>query len=315
MSDTILVTNNLTKKYGDKLAVDSASISIRKGAIFGLIGMNGAGKTTIMKMISGMVKPTSGDYDYTGFDCKKEDAFSRIGALIEAPAIYPNMSAYDNMKMKCLAYGINSKEYIEEKLKLVGLGYTGKKKAGKFSLGMKQRLGIALALVGDPDFLLLDEPINGLDPQGIVEVREMLLKLSQEKGVTILISSHILEELSKIATDYAIIGNGRIIEQISQQELLSKCKDKIVIKSDSTSAIIPVLDRIGVTDYELVDSKTIYVYNKNEEVNRINKEIAMADILVDSIGVATSDIEEYFLETTSKGAGTANNEPKEEASK
>ena len=182
-------------------------------------------------------------------------------------------------------------------MELVGLGDVGKKKAGKFSLGMKQRLGIALALVGDPDFLLLDEPINGLDPQGIVEVREMLLELNKKKGVTILISSHILEELSKIATDYGIISNGKLIEQITREELLSKCRDKIKIKTKDTSGVVTVLDAQGFNDYSVVDIETIYVYDRISDIATLNMEIAKAGILLDSIGVDSSDLEEYFLKT------------------
>ena len=293
MSDTILVTNNLTKKYGDKLAVDSASISIRKGAIFGLIGMNGAGKTTIMKMISGMVKPTSGDYDYTGFDCKKEDAFSRIGALIEAPAIYPNMSAYDNMKMKCLAYGINSKEYIEEKLKLVGLGYTGKKKAGKFSLGMKQRVGIAMALLGKPKLLILDEPINGLDADGVRIVREVLLDITKNKECSVLISSHILGELEKIATHYGIIRNGKMIREMTSEELENDCPIYIALKTKninkSKSKLLDKYSRVEedeegylrVYDDVAVEDVVVYLYDNG--------------IIVEEIRTDKISLEEYYI--------------------
>lgn len=299
MSDMILTTEGLTKKFGHKVAVDNVNINIKKGAIYGLIGMNGAGKTTIMKMISGLINPTSGSYSYHGFGDNKKLAFSRIGALIEAPAIYGNLTAFDNLKIKCLAYGINDKEYIENKLKLVGLGDVGKKKAGRFSLGMKQRLGIALALVGDPDLLLLDEPINGLDPQGIVEIREMLVKLNKDSGVTILISSHILEELSKIATDYGIINNGRIVEEISNETLMTKCRDKIQIKAQDVSQIVTILDANGFVDYSVSDTNTIFVFDKVNEISKLNMEIAKAGILVDSIGVVASDLEEYFLKTTS----------------
>ena len=297
MSDIILKTDNITKKFGSKVAVDHVNISIERGAIYGLIGMNGAGKTTIMKMLSGMIKPTEGTFSYDGLGSSLTDAYKRIGALIEAPAIYPNLTAKDNLKVKALAYGINDDAYLEEKLKLVGLADVGKKKAGKFSLGMKQRLGIALALVGDPDFLLLDEPINGLDPQGIVEVREMLIELHKSKGVTILISSHILEELSKIATDYGIISNGKLIEQITRDELMSKCRDKIKIKAKNASAIVTILDSNGFNDYSVVDAETIYVYDRVNDIATLNMEIAKAGILIDSIGVDSADLEEYFLKT------------------
>ncbi|MCQ2467099.1 MAG: ABC transporter ATP-binding protein [Clostridia bacterium] len=299
MSEMILTTEGLTKKFGNKYAVDNVSINIRKGAIYGLIGMNGAGKTTIMKMITGLIKPTSGSFKYHGFGDDNKLAFSRIGALIEAPAIYPNLSAFDNLKIKCLAYGINDNQYINDKLALVGLSDVGKKKAGKFSLGMKQRLGIALALVGDPDLLLLDEPINGLDPQGIVEIREMLVKLNKDSGVTILISSHILEELSKIATEYGIINNGKIVEEITNEALMTKCRDKIQIKAQDVSQIVTILDANGFVDYSVSDANTIFVFDKVNEISKLNMEIAKAGILVDSIGVVASDLEEYFLKTTS----------------
>ncbi len=298
MDDMILTTEALTKRFSSKTAVNNVSINIRKGSIYGLIGMNGAGKTTIMKMVSGLIKPTSGDFKYHGFGDGNKFAFSRIGAFIEAPAIYPNLSAHDNLKIKCLAYGINDNKYIDEKLALVGLSDVGKKKAGRFSLGMKQRLGIALALVGDPDLLLLDEPINGLDPQGIVEIREMLIKLNKEKGVTILISSHILEELSKIATDYGIINQGTLVEEITNEALMTKCRDKIQIKSKDVDRIVTILDANGFVDYSVSDANTIFVFDKVNEIASLNMEIAKAGILVDSIGVVASDLEEYFLKTT-----------------
>ena len=298
MEDYLLVTENLSKLYKGVAAVDKVNLHIKKGCIYGLIGKNGAGKTTIMKMIAGMASPSSGSFSYVGFNGGTDEAFSRIGALIESPALQPNLTAYDNMKIKCLAYGIGDKEYINQKLELVGLGKVGKKKAGKFSLGMKQRLGIALALVGEPDFLILDEPINGLDPQGIVEIREMLVKLN-EGGVTILISSHILEELSKIATDYGIINQGKIVEEITNEELMTKCRDKIQIKTKDVAQIVTILDANGFVDYSVSDANTIFVFDKINEISTLNMEIAKAGILVDSIGVIASDLEEYFLKTTS----------------
>ncbi len=303
MEDMLLVTNNLTKVYKKTAAVKGVNIHIRKGAIYGLIGKNGAGKTTIMKMLAGLARPTDGSFDYTGFSGGNKEAFSRVGALIESPAIMPNLSAYDNLKLKCLAYGIGDRDYIMNKLSMVGLEGVGKKKAGRFSLGMKQRLGIALALVGEPDFILLDEPINGLDPQGIVEIREMLLKLNSENGVTILISSHILEELSKIATDYAIINEGEIIEESTSEELKTKCRDKIIIKSSDVSGIVPVIDELKFKDYQVIDEHTIFVFDRITESAVLNMEIAKAGFMVDSIGVESSDLEEYFLKVTGSGTG------------
>ncbi len=303
MDEMLLVTDELSKVYKKVTAVNSVSLHIKKGTIYGLIGKNGAGKTTIMKMITGMATPTSGSFKYSGFDGDQRDAYSRIGALIEAPALLPNLSAYDNIKLKCLAYGIGDNEYIMDKLKLVGLAEVAKRKAGKFSLGMKQRLGIALALVGEPDLLVLDEPINGLDPQGIVEIREMLLKLNEEKGITIIISSHILEELAKLAKDYAIINNGEILEESTLEDLKLKCRDKIVIKAKNTSQILPVLDANGFGDYQAIDDQTIYIFERLEDISTINMEIAKAGIPVESIGVQSSDLEEYFIKLTGTVAG------------
>ena len=307
MEDYLLVTKDLTKVYKETVAAQSVNIHIKKGAIYGLIGKNGAGKTTLMKMIAGLARPTSGSFEYTGFIGSEREAFSRIGALIEAPAIEPNLTAYDNLKIKCLAYGIGDKKYINDLIDLVGLTASGSKKAGKFSLGQKQRLGIALALVGDPDFLILDEPINGLDPQGIAEVREMFSRLNEERKITILISSHILEELSKLATDYAIIDNGRIIEESTSRELKEKCRDKIVIKTQEVSKSIPVIDNLGFKDYSVVNDKTIHVFDKLSEITVLNMELAKAQIPVESIGIESSDLEEYFLKITGTVPGERRN--------
>ena len=298
MEDYLLVTKDLTKVYKETVAADHVNIHIKKGSIYGLIGKNGAGKTTIMKMIAGLAKPTSGSFEYSGFNCSEDEAFSRIGALIEAPAIDPNLTGFDNIRIKCLAFGIGDKKYINDLLDLVGLSHTWKKKAGKYSLGQKQRLGIALALVGDPDFLILDEPINGLDPQGIAEVREMLNKLNQERKITILISSHILEELSKLATDYAIIDSGRIVEESTNKELKEKCRDKIAIKTSDVAKAIPVIDGLGFKDYSVVNDKTIHVFDKLSDITVLNMELAKAMIPVESIGIESSDLEEYFLKVT-----------------
>ena len=298
MEDYLLVTKDLTKIYKETTAADRVNIHIKKGSIYGLIGKNGAGKTTIMKMIAGLAKPTSGSFEYTGFNCTENEAFSRIGALIEAPALDPNLTGFDNIRIKCLAFGIGDKKYINDLLELVGLSASWKKKAGKYSLGQKQRLGIALALVGDPDFLILDEPINGLDPQGIAEVREMFNKLNQERKITILISSHILEELSKIATDYAIIDGGRIVEESTNKELKEKCRDKIAIKTGDVAKAIPVIDGLGFKDYSVVNDKTIHVFDRLSEITVLNMELAKAQIPVESIGIESSDLEEYFLKVT-----------------
>lgn len=218
--EVLVQTNNLTKRYGKHKVVNSVNLSVKKGEIYGLIGRNGAGKTTVLRLISGLAKPTGGNvclFEKNGHDTIY--AQNCVGVLIENPGVYPNMNAKENIKLKCLAKGISSKSYITELLESVGLSTADKKKVKHFSVGMKQRLGIALALVGSPELVLLDEPINGLDPQGMAEIREMISRLNRERGITFIISSHILGELSKIATSYGIIEKGELKKQILKTEL------------------------------------------------------------------------------------------------
>ena len=299
MSNILLETKDLTKTYGRRDVVSNVNIKVKRGSIYGLIGKNGAGKTTIMKMIAGMTKPTSGSYDYVDFEGGNKAAFAKIGTLIEIPAIMPSMSAYDNLKLKALAYGCYDDSSIREKLKLVSLDNTGKKKARAFSLGMKQRLGIALALIGDPEVLILDEPINGLDPEGIAEVRNTLARLNEEKGITIIISSHILAELAKLATDYAIIDNGRIIEESTREELELKSRGKLVIKCADSAKAMEVLKAAGYSKLEAADPRTINVYEEGEVGPDMNMKICNAGIMVYSFAFETADLEEYFLRTVS----------------
>ena len=218
--EIIVQTHNLTKQYGQHRVVSNVNLSVRKGEIYGLIGRNGAGKTTLLRLISRLTEPTEGNICLFGKNSPDTIyAQNHIGILIENPGIYPNMSAKDNIKLKCLAMGISDKSYITELLDDVGLSAACRKKVKFFSVGMKQRLGIALALVGNPELVLLDEPINGLDPQGMAEIREMIIRLNKEKGITFIISSHILGELSKIATSYGIIERGELKKQILKTEL------------------------------------------------------------------------------------------------
>lgn len=218
--ETLVQTNNLTKQYGQHKAVNNVNLSVRKGEIYGLIGRNGAGKTTILRLISGLAKPTNGSISLFGQNSRDSIYMQKhIGLLIETPGIYPDMSARDNVKLKCMAIGISNNSYIAELLKNVGLSAVDKKKVKCFSVGMKQRLGIALALVGNPELVILDEPTNGLDPQGIAEIREIIVQLNTEKNITFIISSHILGELSKIATCYGIIEKGELKRQFLKTEL------------------------------------------------------------------------------------------------
>ena len=299
MEKYLLSTQGLTKQYGRQKAVDHIDIHIKKGAIYGFIGRNGAGKTTTLKMISGLARPTDGEiimFGYRGGGLK--NIRSRVSCLIEAPGVYGNLSAYDNLKIKCKLFGIQEKSYIPEILEMVGLNHVGKKKVKHYSLGMKQRLGIGLTLVGDPDLLLLDEPINGLDPQGIVEVRDTILRLNEERNMTILVSIHILEELSKIATHYGIIHNGSLLQEMTKEELMKRCSERIEICLDEPKRAVPVLDEMGFTNYQIVDKERIHIFERLEESAGLNMELAKAGILVREIRITSEELEDYFLNLT-----------------
>ena len=299
MSEYLLSTSGLTKQFGHHKAVNNVDLHVKKGAIYGFIGRNGAGKTTFLKMISGLSQPTSGEIEMFGYKNEElKHVRSRISCLIEAPGIYGNMSAYHNLAIKCKLFGIQDKQYIENILKIVGLSDTGKKKTKHFSLGMKQRLGIGLALVGEPDLLVLDEPINGLDPQGIAEIRDMLLRLKEEQNMTILISSHILEELSKIATHYGIIHNGNLLQELTREELMIRCSERMEVLLDDPKKAIPVLDQMGFTNYQVMDQHKIYIYERLNESASVNMELAKAGILVRGIGITSEELENYFLNLT-----------------
>lgn len=295
----LLTTNAVTKQYGRQKAADSVSIHIPQGSIYGLIGRNGAGKTTLLRMISGLAAPTGGDISLFGRTGREAgEDLSRIGSLIEAPGTYPNLSASDNLKLKCLAMGIRKKNVIGELLEIAGLSHAGKKKVRNFSLGMKQRLGIALALVGDPDLVVLDEPINGLDPQGIAEIRETIFRLNREKNITFLISSHILEELSKIATDYGIIHNGVLLQELTREELLAQCCERIELRTDETERACTVLENMGITEYKVMDRDTIHIFERLSDSGEITMELAKNNVKTVGITVKNEALEDYYLGLT-----------------
>ena len=303
MSELLLQTRALTKQYGRHRAVDQVSMHIKKGAIYGFIGRNGAGKTTTLRMISGLASPTAGEIEL--FGCRGRELSrirSRVGCLIEGPGLYGSMSARDNLKMKSMLLGVYKRGYEEELLDIVGLGGVGKKPVKRYSLGMKQRLGIALALVGEPDLLVLDEPINGLDPQGIAEVRDTVLKLNRERNMTILISSHILEELSKIATDYGIIHNGTLLQELTNEELMETCSERLEVTLDDPERAVPVMDRLGIKRYQVADREHIYIFERLEESAALNMAFAKAGIPVRGISVTNEELETYFLKLTGGGA-------------
>lgn len=299
MSEFILETNGLTKSFGRKKAVDNVSIHIEKGAVYGFIGRNGAGKTTLMKIVSGLSNQSSGTFSLFGTE-ELYKVRGKVGCLIEAPGLYPDMTAFQNLKMKCLSAGKSDDKFIESLLETVGLGNVGKKKAKNFSLGMKQRLGIAIALIGDPELMILDEPINGLDPQGIVEVRETIHRLNTEKGITILISSHILEELSKIATHYGIIHNGQLLMELSAEELNLKCSNSIEIVTPDTERACEVLKNSGI-ESKVLSNGHISVTQQIEDSAEITKMLVQSDIAVSEIFLKGQELEDFYMDITGGG--------------
>ena len=292
----ILRTNTVSKKYTNYYAVDKVSISIQKGEIYGLIGENGAGKSTLMKMIAGLVEPSEGSIELFGnFDPQTERY--RMGCVIESPALYTELTAKQNLEVFRKAYGLSSKESVQQILKQVGLSQYENKIVKKFSLGMKQRLAIGVALLGNPDFLILDEPINGLDPTGIQDMRNFLLKLNREEHITIMISSHILGELSKIATKYGIIKNGKLIEEITAKELNEKCQCCLKIKaSDTAQAAILIEKNLHTKNYEILSDNNIRIFEYVDNPGIVNSLLVNHGISVDECTVTKESLEDYFNE-------------------
>ena len=288
--DYILKVEGVCKDYGKAHVLEDMSFTVPKGSIFGLVGRNGAGKTTIMRIIAGLQKPTKGTIDY-GFDNKK---LGNVGALVELPSIYSNASARDNLIYQYINLGLKVDESVDRSLEFVGLGDTGKKKAGKFSLGMRQRLGIAMAMTGDPEVLILDEPINGLDPQGIIQIRDLLVRLNREKGVTIIISSHILSELSKLATDFAFVEKGRVVREVNAEAVENAGGLVSEFYSGTPEQLIPVLCEFGLAP--TIDPKTGIIYAKGY-YNLSDVVIAANNVGVNIARVVTkeTDLETYFV--------------------
>jgi len=256
--DYVLDTKGLQKKYGSLTVLNNVNMHIPRGAIYGFVGKNGAGKTTLIRLICGLQFPTSGEYSLFGISNTSGEIIKsrkRMGAVVETPSIYLDMSAEDNLKEQYRILGLPSFETIPELLKLVSLEGTGKKKAKNFSLGMRQRLGIAIALAGNPDFLVLDEPANGLDPEGIIEIRELILKLNRERGITVLISSHILDELSRLATHYGFIDHGAILKEISAEDLEAACRKCLCVTVSDMPALCITLDAAEIEYRGLSDSQ------------------------------------------------------------
>lgn len=292
----VLTTSALSKRYGKFQALNEVSMHILKGAIYGFIGKNGAGKTTLIRLICGLQEPTNGSYSIYGINYKDKTirkSRRRMGAVVETPSIYLDMTAEDNLKQQALILGLPSYDSIPEILQLVELENTGKKKARNFSLGMKQRLGIAVALMGNPDFLVLDEPVNGLDPQGIIEIRELILKLNREKQITVLISSHILDELSRLATHYGFIDKGHLIREISAEELEAACRKCLKVEVTDAEALARVLDAKGL-EYEIIDDRTANIFGK-VNLSQLVFALAKEDCELITSHEQDESLENYFI--------------------
>lgn len=297
--ESVIKTLNLTKRYGQKLAVNNVSMNVQKGDIYGFIGRNGAGKTTAMKMFLGLTIPTAGSIELFGSKELNRQR-SRIGSLIESPGLYKNLSAYENMKSFALLTDSSNSE-IKELLTLVGLANTGRKKAEKFSLGMRQRLGIAIAMLGNPQLLVLDEPNNGLDPAGIKEVRDVILKLNRERGVTFIISSHILDELARITTRYGIINNGVLVEEVTAQELHERCRSYISIKVNEPQAACGVLEPLVKKPGIAVNGNEIILNDVEADTSLLVEGLVKNNIKVYEIVTKQTDFESYFIKRLGGG--------------
>lgn len=296
MMEYVLQTKNLRKKYRDFEALRGLDMHVPQGSIYGFVGKNGAGKTTLFRQVCGLQEPTSGEYLLYGRSSRQKDIIrsrKRMGAVVETPSIYREMTAEDNLKQQYRILGLPSFDDIPELLKLVGLEHTGKKKAKNFSLGMRQRLGIAVCLAGNPDFLMLDEPINGLDPEGIIEIRELILKLNREQGITILISSHILDELAKIATHFGFIDRGKIVQEITAKELEHECRKRTRIVVTNASAFSQTLDESGL-EYTMLSGAEVNVYGEIDITGLVLK-LAERDCRVVSFAEQEENLESYFM--------------------
>lgn len=289
----VIETQSLSKQYKTKLAVNEVSIHVKRGEIYGLIGKNGAGKTSLMKLILGLTSPTRGSIELFG-NKNLNEGRKKIGSLIEVPGLYKNCTAYENMLRFAILYGADKKE-IKPILERVGLGNTGSKKAGDFSLGMRQRLGIAIALLSKPEVLILDEPINGLDPAGIKEIRDIILSLHKE-GVTFIISSHLLDELAKVVTSYGIIADGKLVEEISAYELEKRCSHYVRIVGNNIVKMQSILkDKYPNIQMELKEDG-LYLSNHLDETADMNAYLVQNGIQVSEIQVSSNGFEEFFIE-------------------
>lgn len=307
MSEFLIETKQLTKVYGEQTAVNAVNLHVKKGRIYGLLGRNGAGKTTIMKMILGLTPITSGEVDVFGQNIKGKEKriYPRIGAIIETPGFYPNLTGTENLEIFAKLRGTAAPNAVKTALEVVGLPYKDKKLFSKYSLGMKQRLGIANAILHDPELLILDEPTNGLDPIGIAEVRNFIKDLSTERGKTILISSHILSEIELLADDIGIIDHGVLLEESSMDELQRKNSKYILLQVSEIPKALLILERqFGIKDYSVQDEHTLRLYDTTLDMAVINKALVTQEVSVISSGLCNDTLEDYFKKITG-GEGIA----------
>lgn len=297
VSEYVLQTVNLTKKYKGIDVVKKVNMQVKKGEIYGFIGLNGAGKSTLIRLVAGLTYPTEGHLELFGENQSKELIHVRqqLGTLIENPALFPNMTAEQNLEVIRLQRGIPGKECIKKVLSRVGLENTGKKKAKSFSLGMKQRLGIAIAMLHEPELLILDEPINGLDPMGVVEIRELLKQLNEDHGVTIIISSHILSEVHQLATNYGFIHKGELIEQITANQLNEACKAHLLLKvNDANQAIITLEQKLNTENYEVMPDGAIKLFSHLENSTLVTRVLTESGLDIEQISPQGDTLEGYF---------------------
>lgn len=298
MEEYIVQTQGLCKTYNKKLVVSDVNMHVKKGEIYGLVGRNGAGKTTIMKMLCGLVHPTEGKIQLLGksFEGSMVKGIERIGNILETPAFFPYLSARDNLEYYRIQKGIPEKECVDELLKFVSLEDAGKKKFKTFSLGMKQRLGFAYALLGNPDLLILDEPTNGLDPQGIISFRETILHLVREKQITVIISSHILSELAHLADTYGFINEGKLIEEVAASTISERCKHHLLIKvDDSTKAATVLEETLETNSYEVIAENYIKLFDYLHAPDQVIETLVMNKVSVFTLQEVRGDLEEYYM--------------------
>ena len=297
MGNSVITIKGLCKSYRKQEVLHDFSLTVERGHICGLIGPNGAGKTTMMKILAGMFFPSRGELEFFGSSDNLDDSRARMSFMIEQPIIAGSMTARENLQYIRYLRGYPDEQRIDEVLELVGLSGTGKKRANKFSLGMKQRLGIAMALLPKPEIMVLDEPVNGLDPEGIVEVRQLIKRMQEEWGVTVLISSHLLSELSELCTDFSIINRGNLIENLSHEELLIKCRGHITLRTDDiykTAAILE--DKLSIHDYKVMHGEEIHIFEKLQDIAYISKTLTDNGLVITKLNEEGQNLEDYYLE-------------------